>query len=117
MCKSILADQVISMLLAINNESISSGLYKCRSDLLPFIYLQHFDQPYSDRDGYTYCQLKPLNLNIKSWTPMALAAVISNTLPGRSAQVRTTIGLISAHLDVFVYNHRVYNISNTPLSI
>ena len=103
MNKANLANQVISIIVLSNSESDSTGLYKCRCNLIPSIYLSHIDIPYIIKDGYILLQDLQMDIEPKYWTRMALTWTIRFIMVGNmSKEVADVLQIIANHIDVVV---------------
>lgn len=100
MNKANLANQAIELLMIANNECDSMGLYKCRKELLPNIFLLNCDLPFVVKDGYILIQIDGANVEItpQIWTITALRIVKSLIMAGMSADVANILHIISDYL-------------------
>ena len=92
-----LSNQVISLLMVANNECDSTGLYNCRKELLPSIFLNNCDLPFVIKDGYVFIQIGADEFEITPhvWTITALRIVRSFILCGITVEVANILHIIS----------------------
>lgn len=99
-----LANQVLSLLLLINNESTTSGLYKIRRQTAPAIFIAHTDIPHRLTRQYLIAQLDDpsVTLTLRLWNLPVLKIFLRSIIGPINFEQKRMIDHIANYLDVYI---------------
>jgi len=112
--KTDLSNQVVSLLLSINNESESTGLYKVRRDTIPKVYLRNCSIPHIVRNHYVYAQDLTEDLTLSFWNTTVYKILLRCIIVQLNEEQEDTLKQIANYLSLNVDLKRMYVLPKEP---